>query len=64
MLVVGGNGIGQPNMYNMQKSYSPPSVRNKIQMHKLSKGSNVKNNNGKKVAIGSGGQGGERGHPF
>lgn len=30
------------NMYNIQNSQSPPSVRNKIQMHKIMKNSNQK----------------------
>ena len=32
-------------MYNIQNSQSPPSVRNKIQMHKIMKNSNQKPQN-------------------
>lgn len=31
-------------MHNMQNSQSPPSVRNKVQMHKIMKNSNTKGN--------------------
>lgn len=34
-------------MHNMQSSHSPPSVRNKVQMHKIMKNSNAKGANNK-----------------
>jgi hypothetical protein len=34
-------------MHNMQNSHSPPSVRNKVQMHKIMKNSNAKGANNK-----------------
>mgnify|MGYP006106510789 CR=1 FL=1 len=35
-------------MHNMQNSQSPPSVRNKVQMHKIMKNSNTKGNGNQK----------------
>lgn len=44
------------NMYNIQNSQSPPSVRNKIQMHKIMKNSNQKSQNTSKTKTGQGHQ--------
>ena len=37
-------------MHNMQNSHSPPSVRNKVQMHKIMKNSNAKGQGNKNKA--------------